>query len=656
MSDLGLYALRFALVVACAGIAAGIYAGVTRRDEITRVAERAVYITGAFMALAMFCLFWALATHDFSLAYVAKHSARTMPLHYRLGALWGGQAGSLLLWGWLIAVYGAAAVWANRQSNRELMPWVAASLLGNVTFFLVLTNFVTIPFERLPHTQVLSDGTGLNPLLQHPVMLIHPVVLYTGFTGFAVPFSFALAALITGRLDTTWFRTTRRWTLFAWTALSAGIILGGRWAYEVLGWGGYWAWDPVENSSLMPWLAGTAYLHSVIIQEKRDMLRMWNVVLIGLTYGLCLFGTFLTRSGIVQSVHAFATTDSFGRIFLGYVVGVLVLFFGFTFFRRKELRSPQRIESMVSREASFVLNNWAFMAILVVVFWGTMLPVFSEAISGQRTTLGPKFFNQMVGLISIALMLLTGVGPLVAWRRASSASLRRQFILPAAIGITTSVVLGTLFWGRAGFWAVSIWGLCAFIVAGVVQEYTRAISARMRLHAESPIKALGTLLSKNQRRYGGYIVHVGVVLMVVGFSGSIFNHEQLENVRVGESIEWADYRLEYVTADPIPEQHYGGATARLALFRSGEPLTMMEPERRIYWLEDQPSSIPSIYSTWREDIYVILNAIEADGSATIKIYQNPGVNWIWFGGVLFVVGCLVVMWPHPEPALRRRAA
>jgi cytochrome c-type biogenesis protein CcmF len=311
---------------------------------------------------------------------------------------------------------------------------------------------------------------------------------------------------------------------------------------------------------------------------------------------------------------------------------------------------------MASREASFVLNNWAFMAILVVVFWGTMLPVFSEAISGQRTTLGPKFFNQMVGLVSIALLLLTGVGPLVAWRRASTASLRRQFILPSAIGIATSVVTGVIFWGEAGFWAVSIWGLSAFIVAGVVQEYSRAISARMRRHGESPIAAFGTLLSKNQRRYGGYVVHLGVVLMVVGFSGAIFNHEQIENVKVGESIEWNDYRLEYRTADAIPEQHYGGATARLALFRAGAPLAMMEPERRVYWLEDQPNSIPSIYSTWREDVYVILNAIEADGSATLKIYQNPGVNWIWFGGVLFVVGCLVIMWPHPDPNAARRAA
>ena len=397
-------------MVACAGIATGIYAGLSRRDEVTRVAERAVYIT-AFMTLAMLCLFWALATNDFSLAYVAKHSARSMPLHYRLGALWGGQAGSLLLWGWMVAVYGSAALWANRNWNRTLAPWVAAILLGNAAFFLVLTNFVTIPFERLPHNQVLSDGTGLNPLLQHPVMMIHPVMLYTGFTGFAVPFAYALAALITGELDTTWFRTTRRWTLIAWTALSAGIILGGRWAYEVLGWGGYWAWDPVENASLMPWIAGTAYLHSVIIQEKRDMLRMWNVVLIGLTYGLCLFGTFLTRSGIVQSVHAFTDASGSAQLFLGYVAAI---FFGFAIYRSA---TPQprssRLETMVSREASFVLNNWASWSCWWWS-WGTLLPVFSESLGDGRVHLGPPYFHSWAGPPALLLLFLMGAVPVAA--------------------------------------------------------------------------------------------------------------------------------------------------------------------------------------------------------------------------------------------------
>ena len=656
MSDFGLYALRFALVITACGIAAGIYAGVSGRGEWTRVAERSVYLVFGFISLAMLALFHALATNDFSLAYVSSHSARSMSLPYRLGALWGGQQGSLMLWAWMVAGYATAAVAANRHSNRTLMPWAAAGLLLNASFFLVLVNFISVPFERLPHDQVLSDGNGLNPLLQHPVMMIHPLMLYAGFTGFAVPFCFGLAALITGQLDTSWFRTTRRWTLVAWMALGAGLVLGGRWAYEVLGWGGYWAWDPVENAALMPWLAGTAYLHSVMIQEKRDMLKTWNLVLIGLTYLLCLFGTFLTRSGVVQSVHSFADAGWFGSLFLGYVVSMTVVFYSALIWRRRQLSSPNKLESMVSREASFLLNNWVFMVILLIVFWGTMLPVFSEALSGQRTTLGPKFFNGMTAIPSLLLLLLTGIGPLIAWRRATPRSLRAQFVWPAVAGVVVVALLAAIFWTRIGFWTVGCWGLSAFVAASIGQEYWRATRARMRGHGESLVTAVTTLLRKNQRRYGGYIVHLGSVLILIGISGAAFNQESLENVAPGDSAHIHDYRLEYLTADPIPAQHYGGATARLALYRGDEPLAVMAPEKRVYWLEQQPSSIPSIYSTWQEDVYVILTAIESDGSATIKIYRNPLVNWIWLGGIVFMLGCAAILWPHPERSAGARPA
>ncbi|MFB3117595.1 MAG: heme lyase CcmF/NrfE family subunit, partial [Myxococcota bacterium] len=358
MPDIGGYSLRFALAIALLGLGSAIYAGAQRRPEWTRVAERSVWVVFAFVSVAMIALFYALATFDFQLLYVARHSARSMDLHYRLAALWGGQAGSLLLWLWMLMAYGVASVWFNRTKNRTLMPWVVAVLLANAIFFLVLVTLVTEPFERLQPGDTLSDGDGLNPLLQHPVMMIHPIVLYTGLVGFLVPFAFAFAALVTGELDTNWFRTTRRWTLFPWLFLSIGIMLGGRWAYEVLGWGGYWAWDPVENASFMPWLPATAFLHSVMIQEKRNMLKTWNLLLIGLTYTLCLFGTFLTRSGIVQSVHAFAQSPMFTSVFLGYVLFSATVFFSAVALRRKEIRSPNRIESVVSREAGFLLNNW----------------------------------------------------------------------------------------------------------------------------------------------------------------------------------------------------------------------------------------------------------------------------------------------------------
>ncbi|MBW2496533.1 MAG: heme lyase CcmF/NrfE family subunit [Deltaproteobacteria bacterium] len=652
MADLGLYALRVGLFLCLLGIAIGVYAGVTRRDDWTRVSERALLIVFGSTSIAIVALFWALGTNDFSLSYVASHSARSMPLHYRLGALWGGQAGSLLLWVWMLTAYGAVAVFGNRERNRVLMPWVCAALLANVAFFLWLLNFESPPFHPVAHDQRLSDGNGLNPLLQHPMMVIHPVMLYTGFTGFALPFAFAFAALVTGELGTTWFRTTRRWTLFAWSVLSVGIMLGGRWAYEVLGWGGYWAWDPVENASLMPWLAGTAYIHSVMIQEKRDMLRTWNIVLIGLTYGLCLFGTFLTRSGIVQSVHAFANSDTFGRIFAGYVILMLAIFIAALLYRLPQLRSPNKLESVFSREASFVINNWIFMAILFVVFVGTMFPVFTEAMRGVRRILGPPYFNTFAGLLALMLLVLTGVGPLIAWRRASLKSLQRQFVTPAAVGLVVTASVIALFGLTPGYWAIACWGLSAFVLTTIAQEYGRAMGARMRRHGESAGTALRTLLVRNQRRYGGYIVHAGVVILLLGISGAAFNSEKLDNIRPGDSTEIANYRLHYLTAEAIPAQHYGGAKARIALYREDEPLAVMAPEKRLYWLEQQPSSIPSIYSGWREDLYVILTALEPDGSATIKIHYNPLVNWGWAGGVLFVVGCVIVLWPHPEPERR----
>ena len=650
MADLGLYSLRLALFLCALGLGVGVYAGVTRRDEWTQVAERALLVVCAATSIAMGALFYALATNDFSIAYVAQHSARTMPLHYRLGALWGGQAGSLLLWGWMLTVYGAVAVFGNRSQNRRLMPWVCVALLANVGFFLILNNFVSLPFEPRPLSEGYSDGIGLNPLLQHPVMMIHPVMLYTGFTGFALPFSFAFAALVTGELGTSWFRTTRRWTLFAWSVLSVGIMLGGRWAYEVLGWGGYWAWDPVENASLMPWIAGTAYIHSVMIQEKRDMLRTWNLVLIGLTYGLCLFGTFLTRSGIVQSVHAFTNSDSFGRIFAAYVIVMLSAYVIALLFRLRSLRSPNKLESVLSREAAFIINNWIFMALLFVVFVGTMFPVFTEMAGGVRRILGPPYFNTFAGLLALCLLVLTGIGPLIAWRQASFASLRRQFVVPASVGLVVTAGILLRFGTAPGYWAIACWGLAGFVLTTVGQEYGRAVGARMRRLDESAFTALATLLRRNQRRYGGYIVHTGVVILLLGVSGAAFNDEKIVNVRPGDWTELRDFRFHFLTADAIPAQHYGGAKARLALFRGEDPLAVMTPEKRFYWLEQQPNSIPSIYSSWREDLYVILTALEPDGSATLKIYHNPLVNWGWAGGGIFVVGCLIVMWPHPERA------
>ncbi|MEE8165832.1 MAG: cytochrome c-type biogenesis CcmF C-terminal domain-containing protein, partial [Myxococcota bacterium] len=362
----------------------------------------------------------------------------------------------------------------------------------------------------------------------------------------------------------------------------------------------------------------------------------------------CLFGTFLTRSGVVQSVHAFANSDSFGRMFLFYVVIMLLAYVVVLIYRLPRLRSTNKLESVLSREASFIINNWIFMAILFVVFVGTMFPVFTEAFSGVRRILGPPYFNTFAGLLALVLLVLTGVGPLIAWRKASLRSLRRQFVVPACSGVATTLLVLALFGFAPGYWAISCWGLAAFVLTTVTQEYTRAIGGRMRRLDESAWTALRTLLRRNQRRYGGYIVHTGFVILMLGISGSAFNEEKLDNIRPGDSTEIGEFRLHYLTADAIPAQHYGGARARFALYKNERPLAVMTPEKRFYWLEQQPSSIPAIYSSWREDLYVVLTAVEPDGSATVKIHHNPLVNWGWTGGGVFVAGCLIVLWPHPE--------
>jgi cytochrome c-type biogenesis protein CcmF len=653
VAEIGLYALRLAFCTALAGTVAGAIAGAKARADLARVARRAVFLTLAFTTVAAGALTWCLVTGDYALAYVSRHSASSMTLPYRIAALWGGQGGSLLLWVWISLLYAAAATWIHREGQRRLMPWVDAVLLLNALFFLSLVNWVphVNPFDRLPPDQVLSDGQGLNPLLQHPLMMIHPVVLYAGFTGFSVPFAFGAAALLTGHLGDAWLRATRRWTLVAWFFLSAGILLGGRWAYEVLGWGGYWAWDPVENASFMPWLPATAYLHSVMIQEKRNMLKTWNLVLIGMTYSLCLFGTFLTRSGVISSVHSFTAAGWFGYVFLAYVGVLGAAFLALVLWRRSSLRTENRLESLVSREASFVINNWVFMVILVIVLWGTLFPVLSEAVRGTKISVGPTFFNKLTGPFAALLLLLTGVGPLIAWRRASLSSLRRQFLVPGAVGLSAFAATLAALGGSAGVYPLVFWSLGAFVVATIVQEYAQAIAARRR-SGEGALQAIATLLRKNQRRYGGYVVHLGVVFLLLGISGAAFNEDRLENLKPGESLAIDGYRLEYRTAKPLPKQHYGGAVARIALYRGDEPLATMVPERRVYWLEQQPASIPSIHSTLREDLYVILTALEPDGSATLKIHRNPLVNFLWIGGWTFLLGAVLVLWPHPE----RRAA
>ncbi len=652
--SIGNYSLYLMLGFAVyAGVAAMI--GVRlKRPAWARSSERAVYAVFGLLCLAMLGVEEALLTDRFDLAFVAKTSSREQPTVFKL-ALWGGQAGSLLLWAWMLGVMSFVVVWQNRARNRALMPWVIVSMMLNILFFGTIVAFVSNPFEALPPSMAYSNGAGMNPLLQHPVMLIHPPILYIGFIGFSVPFSFAIAAMVTGQLGTTWFETTRRWTLTAWFFLGLGLMLGGRWAYEVLGWGGYWAWDPVENASLMPFLAGTAFLHSVMIQEKRGMLKIWNLALIGLTYSLCVYGTFLTRSGVVQSVHSFANAGWFGTLFLVYV---LVLAGGFAvllIWRVPLLRSQTRLDSIVSREASFLLNNYVFIGLLSIVFFGTLYPVFSEALTGVRTQIGPPFFQRYAGPLAIFLLFLTGVGPLVAWRRATWVNLRKSFLWPAVIALATGVAVFAL--GVREFYPAAFLALCAWVTATVVEEYQRGIRARRR-RGESTLQAIAQLIRRNQRRYGGYVVHLAVVLMFVGFAGAAFNLEETRLLAPGETWNLNGYSVEYRQLRPVSHPHYAGAVARLALRNHGKPVGILQPEKRMYFQQEQPTTIPAVSSTLAEDFYVILVGIEADQSAAIKVYINPLVNWIWIGGFVFVVGNTVLLWPvrkrDPHPAVQSR--
>ena len=660
MVEVGRYALYLLLGFCLYSIGMAMYGALARRPLAVKSAERGTYACFGLLCLIVVALWAAMLGDRFDISFVNSTSSREQPWPFKL-AIWGGQAGSLLLWAWMLGLMSALATFQNRARSRDLMPWVIAAMNANLLFFVALICFSSNPFEPVIPSPAhsISDGSGLNPLLQHPVMLIHPPILYVGFVGFAVPFSFAFAALVTGKLDTTWFRSTRRWTLMAWAFLGVGILLGGRWAYEVLGWGGYWAWDPVENSSLIPWLVATAYLHSVIIQEKRGMLKIWNLVLIGLTYSLCLFGTFLTRSGVVQSVHAFADAGWIGTLFLIYTLAMGGLFLGLLIWRIPQLRSPARLESLVSREGSFLVNNYLFMSMAVVVLILTLYPAYSQLVDGIRKEAVPAFYQRYMGPLSLLLLLLTGIGPLIAWRKTTLTNLRKSFLWPAALALLTGIVLGSfgasaglLSWDNFYPWAIIT--LCAFVIGTIGEEYARGIAARMR-HGESLIRAFFSLIGRNQRRYAGYIVHLSVVLMFIGFAGAAFDIEATKLMRPGDRWQIRDYTLEYRGPQTVVHPHYRGAIARLALWRGDEPQSILVPEKRIYYKQGMPTTLPAVQSDAAGDFYVLLNAIEPDQSVALKVHVNPLVNWIWIGGWVFVIGNTLLLWPWKQRATAREA-
>ncbi|MBE44799.1 MAG: cytochrome C biogenesis protein [Thaumarchaeota archaeon] len=613
---------------------------------------RSVVMVSLFSILATLLLLNELIQSNFDVDYVAHYTSLETPLLYKVTALWAGQAGSLLFWLFILSIYCLIVLFQNRNKYTQLMPWVILVLVSIQFFFLIITNFVANPFSPTDVNFIVANGNGLNPLLQNLTMSIHPPTLYLGYVGFSVPFAFAIAALITGDTSPLWIRSIRRWTLIVWMFQSAGVILGGWWAYQELGWGGYWAWDPVENASFMPWLTGTAFLHSIIIQEKKDMLRIWNIVLIVLTFSLCIFGTFLTRSGVMSSVHSF-TASNLGPLFLGYVFFNLFISFGLIIYRKSDFKSKRRIKSFTSRESGFLFNNVIFVIICFAVFWGTIFPVISEAVTGTKITVGAPFFNQVTIPIGLFLLFMTGVGPILVWRRTSKQAFIRNFSLPIAFGLVS--LLGGIIIGMSGYVIISF-ALIGFVTAVILEEFIRGIRSRRKVQNETVITALISMVRKNRSRYGGYIVHLGIVFMFVGFTGRAFNQELEFSIKKGQFQKFGSYQFEFISLQELERPNHFAWVAGLNVWNDqNEIITRLSPEKRIYFHRDpnpdrrQPHSELSIFSTVFKDIYSIFSGIDIEQEiAYIKIMINPLVWWVWLGGWVLVAGTLIALWPHKE--------
>ncbi len=647
MIELGRQAILVGWLIAAYSIVIALTGAWTRRRDFVASAANGVLGVWVAVVIATMVLLHALATRDFSIEYVAAYSSSTLPLYYTVAALWGGQKGSLLFWALILTSISAVVVVQNRQRHRELMPYVIAVLMTIALFFLSLLFFITPPFEALAIPA--REGRDLNPLLQNYWMTIHPPSLYLGFVGMSVPFAFAIAALAAGKLDATWIRTTRRWTLFAWFFLSLGNLFGALWAYEVLGWGGYWAWDPVENAAFMPWLTGTAFLHSVMIQEKKNMLKVWNMVLVIMTFSLTIFGTFLTRSGVISSVHSF-TQSGLGPFFLGFLAFVLVVSIALLLLRLPMLRSENELDSLISRESTFLFNNLILVGIAFAVFWGTMFPVISEAVRGVKITVGPPFFNKVNAPLGLVLLFLMGVGPVIAWRRASWSHLKKTFAVPVSTGLIAGVLCFA--GGIRHYWAIVSFSLVFFVLATILVEFYRGMRARQAMVGGNAAHALVHLVAKNRRRYGGYVIHVGIVFIFIAITGtSAFRVEKQVTLNEGETFEIGGYELRYGGLEERDTLHIAYLMAKMEVFEDGVAVDVLRPEKRFYKKPEQPTTEVAIRSTLGSDLYLVLGSYDAETRmATILAYLNPLIGFLYWGGLVLALGTMIVIWPAAATA------
>jgi cytochrome c-type biogenesis protein CcmF len=623
-----------------------------RASRVGETARRAGIGSFAAMCGAAFALVWASFTNDYSVSYILHHTNRDLNTAYKFSALWSGQEGSLVLWAWLLSAYGFVLRMRHRVDVR-LTAFASTILAGIQIFFLLLLVVAAPPFAIQPGP-VATDGFGLNPLLQYPEMVIHPPMLYLGYVGFSVPFAFALGALMMRYPGEKWIHITRRWTMVTWLFLTCGIFLGAHWAYSVLGWGGYWGWDPVENASLMPWLTGTAFLHSVMMQEKRGMMKSWNVWLIFSTFMLTILGTLLTRSGIVSSVHAFAQS-SIGDWFYGFILIVFAVCL-FTFFKQRDhLKSENRLESLVSRESSFLFNNLILLAACFTVLWGTLFPVLSEYVQGTKVTMGAPFYNRVNLPIGLFLLFLTGIGPLLAWRSTSLRSIRRNFILPSiAMGVALVVLVfaGVRPWAAGDDWQATLFSLVTFtLAAGVITaigaEFLRGASVVATQTGKNLFSSTVLLVRRNTRRYGGYIVHFGIVVMFIGIAGGAFNQSHEQEMGSGDAMTLGPYRLVCQTFTQDSNKNFDTEYALLDVFKGGKKITQLAPERRFYQASQTSSTMVALHSTLASDLYVIYEGRNPDtDKPIIKVFLNPLMNWIWIGVLIVVVGTFLALVPN----------
>jgi len=639
MTEIGYYSVLTAFFLSGYSALIAFFGIRGRQGNLVASAENAAYAVFGFLTIASFVLIYALVTRDFQIEYVARYTSNGLPMTYTIAAFYAGQKGSLLLWGWLLSIFAAIVTFQNRKKNRELLPYVLTVLMTVTMFFTFLMVFVTNPFETFNYRP--PDGQGLNPLLQNPGMLFHPPTLFIGYVGLTVPFGFAIAALITGRLDAVWIKSTRKWTIVAWFFLTAGNMLGMEWAYVELGWGGYWAWDPVENASFMPWIIATAYLHSVMIQEKRGMLKVWNIVLIIFSFLMTLFGTFITRSGLIASVHSFGES-SLGWIFLIFLIASLLISLTLLIRRLPQLKSKNQLDSFFSKESSFLYNNLLLVGIAFTVLWGTLFPIISEAIRGVKISVGPPFFNAVITPIGLGLLFLMGICPLIAWRRSSVSNFFKKFFIPSTAAVAGAFVLFIV--GIRPFYTLISYALCIFVLITLFFEFFYGTRTRHSVFKEGYHKALWNLVVRNKRRYGGYVVHFGVVLVFISLSANTFNLEKQITLKKGELFSLKEYKIRYDSLVNYPTAIKHVVAATLSIFNNEHKVAVLVPEKTLFKSQEQPTTEVAIHTTLKEDLYVILAGYGEDW-ITLKVLINPLVVWLWIGGVVMGLGTLIVMLP-----------